>query len=109
MGINLDDSLRLNKFIQQGTTTSRHRSLAQTFLLTPDMTVGRATLFFETSAPANLPPTESVNALFCRYCKSNDHKIQACPSKEKEILQKELRPSTPRSEFHLQKIILCDL
>jgi hypothetical protein len=38
MGINVDDSLRLTKFIQQDTTNSKHRSLAQTIYSTPAMT-----------------------------------------------------------------------
>ena len=38
MGINIDDSLRLTKFIQQGTTNSKHRSLAQTIFSSPNMT-----------------------------------------------------------------------
>jgi hypothetical protein len=80
MGINVDDSLRLTKFIQQGTTNSRHKSLAQTIFSTPNMTLNRATTLFETYAPAESVPV--VNALFCRYCKANDHNIQSCTKKK---------------------------
>jgi hypothetical protein len=37
MGINVDDSLRLTKFIQQYTTNSKHNSLAQTIFTTPNI------------------------------------------------------------------------
>jgi hypothetical protein len=54
MGVNVDDSLRLTKFIQQDTTNSKHRSLAQTIFTTPNMTLSRATSLFETyHTPAN--------------------------------------------------------
>ena len=43
MGINVDDSLRLTKFIQQDSTNSKHKSLAQTIFTTPNMTLNRAT------------------------------------------------------------------
>jgi hypothetical protein len=43
MGINVDDSLRLTKFIQQETTNSKHKSLAQTIFTTPNMTLSLAT------------------------------------------------------------------
>jgi hypothetical protein len=50
-GINVDDSLRLTKFIQQDTTHSKHKSLAQTIFTTPNMTLSRATSLFETYHP----------------------------------------------------------
>lgn len=86
MGINVDDALRLTKFIQQGTTNSRHKSLAQTIFSTPNMTLKRATGLFETYAPAD--PVPVVNALFCRYCKAKDHNIQSCTKKKKNFQKK---------------------
>ena len=74
MGINVDDSLRLTKFIQQKTTNERHKSLAQTIFSTPNMTLSRATSLFETYAPGESSTTVTVNALFCRYCKGSGHK-----------------------------------
>jgi hypothetical protein len=46
MGINVDDSLRLTKFIQQDTTNSKHESLTQTIFTTPNMTLSTATVLF---------------------------------------------------------------
>jgi hypothetical protein len=79
MGIRIDDSLRLTKFIQQDTTNSKHKSLAQTIFTTPNMTLSRATSLIKTYHPglSSTPaPTPSVNALFCRYCKKEGHNIQ---------------------------------
>jgi hypothetical protein len=79
MGIRIDDSLRLTKFIQQDTTNSKHKSLAQTIFTTPNMTLSRATSLFKTYHPglSSTPaPAPSVNALFCRYCKKEGHNIQ---------------------------------
>jgi predicted RNA-binding protein len=72
MGINVDDSLHLTKFIQQDTTNSKHKSLAQTIFTTPNMTLSRATSLFEIYHPgssSSSTPAPSVNALFCRHCK----------------------------------------
>ena len=82
MGINVDDSLRLTKFIQQNTNNLKHQSLAQTIFTTPNMTLNKATSLFETYTA---PDSMSVNAvLFCRYCKSNTHKIDTCPKKKQK-------------------------
>jgi hypothetical protein len=67
MGINVDDSLRLTKSIQQDTTNSKHKSLAQTIFTAPIMTLSQATSLFETYNPGGDPPSArapSVNALF---------------------------------------------
>jgi hypothetical protein len=99
MGINVDDSLRLTKFIQQDCTNSKHKSLAQTIFTTPDMTLSRATSLFETyhpSASSSSAPAPSVNALFCRYCKKDGHTIQSC-NKKKTRNQKE-REKPKRSQ-----------
>jgi hypothetical protein len=81
MGINVDDSLRLTKFIQQDTTNFKYKSLAQTIFTTPNMTLSRATSLFETYHPGEQPPTEpsalSVNAIFCNYCRKHGHKTKA--------------------------------
>ena len=60
--------------------------LAQTIFTTPNMTLGRAASLFETynppSGPAAAPPTPTVNAITCRYCKGKDHKLSDCPKKK---------------------------
>jgi hypothetical protein len=74
MGINVDDSLRLTKFIQQDTTNSKHKSLAQTIFSTPNMTISGATALFETYHPRGDPPSAgepSVNAIFYTYLRKN--------------------------------------
>ena len=43
MGINVDDSIRLTKFIRQDTITYSHTQLAQTIFTLPNMTLGRIT------------------------------------------------------------------
>ena len=86
MGVHIDDSIRLTKFIQQDTTNSKHKQLAQTIFTTPNMTLGRAASLFETynppSGPAAVPTTPTVNAVTCRYCKGKDHKLSDCPKKK---------------------------
>jgi hypothetical protein len=52
IGINVDDSLRLTKFIQQDTINLKHKLLAQTIFTTPNITLSRATSLFETYNPA---------------------------------------------------------
>jgi hypothetical protein len=81
IGINVDDSLRLTKFIQQDTTNSKHKSLAQTIFTTLNMTLSRATSLFETYHPkssSSSTQAPSINAVFCRYCKKEVHNIQSC-------------------------------
>ena len=51
MGIQIDDSICLTKFIRQDTTTTKHKQLAQTIFTTPNMTLGRAASLFETYNP----------------------------------------------------------
>ena len=86
MGVQIDDSIRLTKFIQQDTTNAKHKQLAQTIFTTPNMTLGRAASLFETynpsSRPAAAPTTPTVNAVICRYCKGKDHKLSDCPKKK---------------------------
>ena len=95
MGINVDESLRLTKFIQQDTTNSKYKSLAQTIFTTPNMTLSRATSIFETYHPgeqlaeSSLP---SVNAMFCRYCKKKGHVIQSCMKKSKNAQNVQRKP-----------------
>jgi hypothetical protein len=67
MGINVDDSLRLTKFIQQDTTNSKHKSLAQTIFSTPNMTFSRATSLFELITPANRLMLNQVFRLLTRF------------------------------------------
>ena len=73
MGVQIDDSICLTKFIQQDTTNTKHKQLAQTIFTTLNMTLGRAASLFETynppSGPAAVPTTPTVNAVTCRYCK----------------------------------------
>ena len=86
MGVQIDDSIRFTKFIQQDATNTKHKQLAQTIFTTPNMTLGRAASLFETynppSGPAAAPTTPTVNALLCRYCKGKDHKLSDCPKKK---------------------------
>jgi hypothetical protein len=93
MGINVDDSLRLTKFIQQDTTNSKHKSLlAQTIFTTPNMTLSRATsLFVDTYHPvfsSSSTQAPSVNALFCRYCKKEGHNFSPVIERERKIRRK---------------------
>lgn len=78
MGVNVDDSLRLTKFIQQGTTNQKHKSLAQTIFTTPNMTLNRATSLFETWQPEETTP--SVNVVNCKHCGRPPHKKGKCPT-----------------------------
>lgn len=102
MGINVDDSLRLTKFIQQDTTNSRHKSLAHSIYTTPNMTLSRATSLFETYNPGSSvseappPTTPVVNALFCRYCKQRGHEIQSCRKKTKSDHTKRKKPDVSK-------------
>lgn len=94
MGVNVDDTLRLTKFIQQDSTNSKHKALAHTIFTTPNMTLNRATSLFETYLPGDsAKEAPSVNAIFCRYCKKTGHDIQACSK----------RPKTDRKGKHTQK------
>jgi hypothetical protein len=121
MGINMDDSLRLTKFIQQETTNSKHKSLAQTIFTTPNMTLSRATSLFETYHPgASSSPTSapSVNALFCRYCKKEGHNIQSCDKKRKKNQKEKEKPkrtqhknsqsSGPSRKKQRYPCVICD-
>jgi hypothetical protein len=82
MGINVDDSLRLTKFIQPGTTNQKHKSLAQTIFTTPDMTLRRATSLFESWQPEEAAP--SINVVKCKHCNRPPHKSGTCPALEKQ-------------------------
>ena len=120
MGINVDDSLRLTKFIQQDTTNSRHKSLAQTIYTTPNMTLSRATSLFETYHPGTVDSESAsahapvVNALFCRYCKQKGHEIQSCQKKTKNSQSKRKKPESKKQfPSHKNKrkrfpCVLCD-
>ena len=81
----IDDFICLTKIILQDTTNTKHKQLAQTIFTKPNMTLGRAASLFETynppSGPAAAPPTPTVNAVTCRYCKGKDHKLSYCPKK----------------------------
>jgi hypothetical protein len=72
VGINVDDSLRLTKFIQQHTTNSKHKSLTQTIFFNSKHDIFTYYFFFETYHPGEQTPVESsapsVNAIFCNYC-----------------------------------------
>lgn len=115
MGINVDDSLRLTKFIHEETTNSKHKALAQTIFTTPNMTLSRATSLFETYQPRSTDSTTpSVNVLFCRYCKKDGHNIQSClkRSKNPKKKQKQKRPmlknSKPTKKKQRFPCVLCD-
>jgi hypothetical protein len=82
MGVNVSDSLRLTKFIQDKTTNSQHHVLAQTIYSTPQMTLSRATSLFEGYQPADTSTVETptVNAVtdMCNYCKKPGHLVSDC-------------------------------
>ena len=42
MGVQIDDSIRLTKFMHQNTTNTKHKQLAHTIFTTPNMTLGCA-------------------------------------------------------------------
>jgi hypothetical protein len=103
MGVNVDDSLRLTKFIQQDTTNSKHKSLAQSIFTTPNMTLSRATSLFETYHPgAQQPPAPVllVKSLFCRYCKKKGHDVKDCRKKKQKHTHKnaQKQEDSPRSQ-----------
>jgi hypothetical protein len=86
MGVNVDDSLRLTKFIQDKTTNAAHKQLAQTIFSTPQMTLDKATNLFETYHPSSSTNDPSVSVitqkLWCKYCKRNGHSISDCSKKK---------------------------
>ena len=104
MGVRIDDSIRLTQFIQQDTTNTKHKQLAQTIFTMPNMTLGRAASLFETynppSGPAAALTTPTVNAVTCRYCKGKDHKLSDCPKKkpisDKKRAENPYSSSSPR-------------
>jgi hypothetical protein len=93
MGVQVDDSMRLTKFIQDRTTNSQHHVLAQTILSTPQITLSRATSLFEGYKPSPPPPVV-VNALdvSCNYCKKRGHQVADCRKLKAKERSKE-RPS----------------
>jgi hypothetical protein len=102
MGINVDDSLRLTKFIQQDTTNSKHKSLAQTIFSTPNMTFSCATSLFETYHPGEQFSSESsapsVNAVFCNYYQKNGHKVKVCKKQISDEKNKKRKTSSSSSD-----------
>jgi hypothetical protein len=98
MGVNLDDSIRLTKFIQDKTTNSEHRQLAQTIFSTPQMTLDRAASLFETYHPAS--EELSVSALttdWCKYCKKKGHLIGDCRKKKSNDKKKRTNKSSEKN------------
>ena len=85
MGVTVDDTLRLTKFIQEQTTNSKHTGLARTVYSTPAITLQKATALFEGYTPqaATIHSEPTVNALFCRYCKKKNHSIEDCKKRQK--------------------------
>ena len=60
MGINVDDCIRLTKFIRNDIITiNNHKQLAQTIFTTPNTTLGCATSLFETYNP---PSTSTLTS-----------------------------------------------
>jgi hypothetical protein len=106
MGINIDDSLRLTKFIQQDTYNKlkaqlKHKSLAQTIFNTPNMTLSRATSLFETYHPGEQPAESSapsVNAIFCTYCHKSGHKVNTFRNKIRDEKDKKRKNSSSPTE-----------
>jgi hypothetical protein len=83
MGVNIDDTMRLTKFIQQDTTNSKYRQLAQTIYTTPAMNLTKAQSLFEAyQPPTTTEVTTTVNALFCKRCKKQGHTVKRCPGRQ---------------------------
>ena len=83
MGVNIDDSQRLTKFIQDKTTNSEHKQLAQTIYSTPQMTLERAASLFETYHPASEDNSISaITTLRCNFCRRTGHLIGDCGKKK---------------------------
>lgn len=103
MGVNVDDALRLTKFIQQDAANSTHKSLAQTLYTTPNITLKRATSLFETYAPGGQNSSApSVNAIVCGYCKKNGHELKVCRKKIRDEGDKK-RKSKPSPKMQTHK------
>jgi hypothetical protein len=110
MGINVDASLRLTKFIQQDTTNSKHnKSLAQTIFTTPNMTLSRATSSSRHITQEEIlqqrehPPSTLYSAGTVRQ---KGHAIQSCTKKTKYEQKKKRKPQTeekPRTSPHKKK------
>jgi len=80
MGVDVDDALRLTKFIQDKTTNSQHQVLAQTIYSTPQITLSRATSLFEGYTPSSTTVEPSINAItkICSFCKNKGHTSGEC-------------------------------
>ena len=111
----IDDSIRLTKFMHQNTTNTKHKQLAHTIFTTPNMTLGHVASLFETynppSGPAVTPTTPTVNAVTCRYCQGKDHKLSDClkikPISEKKRAEKSYSPSSARSRSGKRQRFPC--
>jgi hypothetical protein len=100
MGVNVDVSMRLTKFIQQDTTNSRHKN-RQTLFTTPYITLNRATSLFETYAPAGgQSSAASVKAIVCGYCKKNGHELKVCRIKIRDDGAKKRKTHTSKMSTH---------
>ena len=84
MGVAVDNSMRLTKFIQEKTTNSQHHGLAKTIYSTPGMTLTRATGLFEGYEPAESPHVVANISDRCAYCKNKGHTIDQCRKKLKK-------------------------
>ena len=117
MGVQVDDSIRLTKFIQQNPTNTMHKQVAQTIFTTPNMTLGRAASLFETynppSGPLAVPTTPTVNAVICHYCKGKDHKLSDCPRKksvsDKKRAEKPYSSSSAQSRSAKRQQFPCEI
>ena len=95
MGVQIDDSIRLTKFIQQDTTNTKHKQLTQTIFTTPNMTLGRAASLFETynppSGPAAVPTTPTVMQSFVATATEKTTNYQIVPRKSQFPIRRGLK------------------
>ena len=65
------------------------------------MTLGKATLLFETYTPAEPSPSNvSVNAVICYFCRKKGHTAQNCQKKKRHPKMKEINYNQKITNFH---------
>jgi hypothetical protein len=118
MGINVDDSLRLTKFIQQDTTNSKPKSLAQTVFTTPKMILSiwcnltRRDISPIQEEMIHMQREHSASMLYSAvtHCKKKGHAVQSCTKKtkyeQKNQIKSQEAEEMPKEEVALQLPVL---